>query len=100
MEVVVHLYVFMNLVRPLQRQQRLLGDGQPQIGGKDIAVVHEESRNRYVRRLAQIVELNVHKLMFMRDSSLWGRPFFGPLQRVQIERACLIHAGPTQLTPG
>lgn len=93
MGMVVHLYVFMNLVRPVQRQQRLLGDGQPRIGRKGIAVVHEESLNRYVRRLAQIVEPNVHKLMFMRDSSLGAAPFFGPLQRVQI------HAGPTQLTP-
>ena len=57
MEVVAHLYMFMNLVRLLHPQPRLLGDGQPQIGGKDIAVVHEESRYRYVRRLAQIVEL-------------------------------------------
>ena len=76
MGVGVHLYVFMKLVRQVQRQQRLLGDGQPQIGGKDIAVVHEESRNRYVQRLAQIVEPNVHKLMLMTDSSLGGRPLF------------------------
>ena len=34
MGVVVHLYVFMNVVRPVQRQQRLLGDGQPQTGVK------------------------------------------------------------------
>ena len=60
----------MNLVRQVQRQQRLPGDGQLKMGGKDIAVVHEQSRDHYVRRLAQIVELNVQKLIFMRENSM------------------------------